>query len=103
MERVLKNRKKRVSKGRILRVSDAVWAHLEPKRKDGESFDSLMRRIFGLPDRDGFENPLLKGWIEVTTGQFFITREDAYGAAVVAAAKAKSRRVNKPVRVREAI
>lgn len=102
-ERALPGRKrKKASKGRIIRVSDRVYSHLN-KNRAKRSFDELFRKMFGLPDREGTPQPLVEGWIEITTGQFFLDEADARGASVVAAARAKTKNVNKPIKVRELV
>ena len=106
-EKVLPNRKrkrKRASKGRTLRVSDAVWNYLEKRRTNGArnlSWDRFLRRVLGLPDRSGSEQPLVEGWLEVATGRFYLRKDEANGAAVVAAAKAGRKVPIKPIRLRE--
>ena len=101
--KVLRNRRKRASKGSPIRVSDEVRAHLEKKRQGRTSFDSLLRRMLGLPKRSGEKQPLVEGWLEITTAKFFLDEADANGAAVVAAAKAKTKKINKPIRMREVV
>ncbi len=104
MEKVLRNRKRKpASKGRVIRVSDDVWKYLQlRRRKDGrESHDCLLRRTFGLDQRNGDPNPLLVGWVEVNTGKFFLDEADARGASIQAAVKRGIRKVDKPIRVRE--
>lgn len=106
--RKLPNRKKRASKGRAIRVSDLVWDTLNRNRVS--SWDVLMRKILGLPKRDGTPQPLVEGILEVTTGKFFLKtpdkswgdlETDAYEVAILEAAKLKTKRVHKPIRVRE--
>lgn len=100
-ERLLKSRKRRkASKGRVLRVSDAVYSYLNQRRAN-RSFDCLLRTIHGLPDREGIPQPLIEGWLEITSGRFFFDEADARGEAVMAAARAKSKTVNKPLKMRE--
>lgn len=104
-ERVLTNRRRRASKGKPIRVSDLVYNTLQKKRANNskESWDCLFRRMLGLPDRRGNEQPLVEGWLEITTGQMYIHQADARGAAVMEAAKAKTKKVNKPIRMREVV
>lgn len=103
-EKVLKFKRKKISKGRVIRISDQVFTFLEKKRAArGISFDNLLRKIFGIPKRDGSPNPILVGWLEITTGRFFLDEGEARGAACIAAARAKSKRPNAPVKMREAV
>ncbi len=100
-EKVLRSRRRRkASKGRVLRVSDDVFAYLNRKRAK-RSFDCLFRTLLGLPDREGIPQPLLEGWLEITSGRFFFNAAEARGEAVMAAARAKSKSVNKPLKMRE--
>lgn len=99
-ERVLKNRRKKASKGKTLRVSDAVFAHLN-KRRNGRSWDKMLRSAFGLRDRRGNAQPLIEGWIEVNTGTFYLKKNEAYGAAVMEAARAGLKVIKQPIKLRE--
>lgn len=100
-EKVLKNRRRRASKGSPIRVSDLVRATLEKKRQGRASFDALLRKMLGLPKRNGEKQPLVEGWLEITTAKFYLDEAEANGAAVVAAAKNKTKKFNKPIRMRE--
>lgn len=105
-ERILKNRKRRkASKGQLIRVSDAV-AHTLSKTyaRDNNrnlSWDVVLRRLLGLPDRKGMPQGLVEGYLEVNTGKFYFDAAEARGAAVVAAAKAKTKRLKQPIFMRE--
>jgi hypothetical protein len=108
-ERKLRNRKKRFSKGKAIRVSDLVYATLDIHRR-ARSWDWMLRRMLGLPDRAGNAQPLLEGYLEVTTGQFFLrapgedweeAEMNANELAIRIAAKQRSKRVLRPIRMRE--
>lgn len=108
MERKLKTRKRRVSSGRAVRISNAVINYLEKRRQGLRSYDALLRRMFGLEDWRGNPQPLVEGCLEVTTGKFFLkttnwddVEAQANGAAVIAAVARKTKKVNKPIRLRE--
>jgi hypothetical protein len=84
--------------------------YLSPRMKDSRSFDAYLRRTYGLPDWRGNPQPLVEGYIEVTTGRFFLKTDnggwekaeaDAYELAITEAARLKTKKVNKPIRVRE--
>lgn len=107
--RRLRNRRKRASKGRLIRISDLVYDALN-KNRMRMSWDCLLRRMLGLPDRYGNEQTLIEGLLEQNTGRFFLKRpdvrwsaleEDAYEVAILAAAKARTKRVRAPLRMRE--
>lgn len=108
-ERKLKSRRKRASKGKAIRVSDMVCTALDKARK-GKSWDSLLRKMLGLPDKFGNEQILIEGILEVMTGKFILKspntswdklEEDAYEIAILTAAKLKSKRVGRPLKMRE--
>lgn len=98
-EKVLRNRSKRASKGRNIRVSDAVFKFLN-KSRGKRSWDVHLRILFGLPDRAGTLQNLVIGFIDVATGKFFFDEKDAYEVAILEAARNKHR-VHRPLRVRE--
>lgn len=101
--KVLKTRRKRASKGSPIRISDEVRGILEKKRQGRISFDELLRRMLGLPDRKGERRAILEGWLEVNSGHFYFDEAEARGASVIAAAKAKTRKVKQPIRMREVV
>lgn len=113
-ERKLINRKRKFSKGQLLRVSDAVYAALNIKRvghtqRTGRSLDATLRRMLGLPDRNGRPQPLIEGMLETTTGLFILklgatwgeVEETTYKLAHAVAQKRKMRAISPPVRMRE--
>jgi hypothetical protein len=107
-ERRLRTRKRKASSGRAVRLSNALLDFLEPRRRGLRSYDAYFRRVFGLPDWKGDPQQLLEGCLEVTTGRFFPkttgwdqAEEDAYEVAILEAAKKKTKKVNKPIRMRE--
>jgi len=101
--KVLPSRKRKASKGKPIRLSDEVRGVLEKKRQGRMSWDALLRKMLGLPDRKGVVQPLIEGWLEVNSGLFFFEEADARGASVVAAAKTKSKKVKQPIRMREVV
>lgn len=104
-EKVLRSRRKRASKGRVIRISNDVFAYLNKRRLNNSklSWDEYFRLTNGLPDRQGVIQPLLEGWLEVSTGKFYFDEADANGAAVMVAARAKTKKGHKPIKLREVI
>lgn len=98
--KTLPNRRKKASKGKLIRISDDVFNLLQKKRQ-GKSWDSLMRRMLGLPDRAGITQPLVVGWLDQDTGQLYLDEAEARGAAVVAAAKRGTKKIKQPIKMRE--
>lgn len=104
--KVLPNRRKFASKGRPVRLSDDIYNLLDKKRSRFTkrlSFDCLLRRVFGLPNRRGEPQPLVEGWLEVNSGKFYLDEADARGAAVIEAARARTKKVKRPLRMREVV
>ena len=100
--RVMKNRRKKPSVGRVIRVSDEVWKHIAERRAGRRmSWDRFFRNFLGLPDRNGNNVPLIEGWLEVNTGKLYLKQAEAKGAAVMEAAKQRTKAVRKPIRMRE--
>lgn len=106
--RKLRNRKRRKNSGRPVRLSNAVLECIRHKLQDSRSVDAYFRRVFGLPDWRGNEQPLIEGCLEPTTGRFFLKQTDweqteqaAYETAMLEAARLRTRKVLKPIRMRE--
>jgi hypothetical protein len=108
-ERRLPSRRKRASKGRVIRISTAVFESLDERRR-GQSWDSFLRKLHGLEDRHGNPQILIEGMVEALTGAFFLKTPDTtwekleekvYEAAFMAAAEAGLKRIGKPLKMRE--
>lgn len=107
--RKLPNRRKRATKGRVIRISDQVYKVLDEQRKR-KSWDSFIRKLLGLEDRQGNSQRLIEGMVETVTGKFILKddhitweklEEKAYEIGILAAAKMKLKRIDKPLRMRE--
>lgn len=108
-ERKLRNRRRKPDAGHVIRASSDVYKILNQRRK-GRSWDCFLRRMLGLPDRAGNDQPLIEGMLEVTTGVFILKLSDAtwdevediaWKIAGKAAEKKKLQRVERPLRMRE--
>lgn len=83
-ERVLKSRRRKASKGQLIRVSDLVYGTLDQARRRRGikntarvmSWDEFFRRTLGLPDRSGTGQPLVEGMLEVHSGAFILRMPD---------------------------
>lgn len=94
-------RKNRESK--VMRISPAVVSYLTKRRRKRESFDSILRRLFGLPT--------LKGALQELTTYFIIpngdrpivrlTKAEANGEAVLLATKKGLRTTEKVTKALE--
>lgn len=113
-ERRLKNRKRKPDAGKVIRISTPVWTKLQDIRLNRRriSWDNFFRKMFGLPDRSGNAQPLIEGYLEVTSGKFFLVtplikhqatlkeaEKSAYELAIKLAPGPHS--VRKPIRMRE--
>lgn len=107
-ERKLKNRRRRAPKGRLIRVSNIVYETLDGQRRS-KSWDALMRRMLGLPDRAGNPQPLAEGMLELHSGVFLLKLPDATWREVSEVANKMAERIaakkkvrlEVPVRMRE--
>lgn len=108
-EKKLPTRRKRASKGKVIRVSNLVYDTLNNQRR-GRSWDCLLRKLFGLPDRQGNLQVLIEGILETVTGKFMLKiseksweelEQDAYEIAITETAKMKKKKVTAPLRMRE--
>lgn len=77
-ERKLPARRRKFSKGKAIRVSDLVYDTLDASRRRGvnidkiRSWDSTLRRMLGLPLRNGKQQTLIEGMLDVTSGVFML-------------------------------
>jgi len=103
--RTLKGRKRKVSRGEVLRVSEETHAFLNGKRigtkAKAPSWDNFFRSVFGREKRNGERQPLIVGWVEIHSGRFFLRRSEARGQAVVEAAKRGVKNITPPIKMRE--
>ncbi len=102
-------RKKKNPSGKAVKLSELVRATLS-KASNGRSYDNYLRKLLGLPDRFGNAQPRVEGMLETMTGSFFLKlpdvtwdqlEEDAFEVAIMTAAKRASKRVSRPLRMRE--
>lgn len=109
-ERKLRARRKRTYSGRAVRLSNDLIKVLDRERRRGtvRSYDALLRRIFGLPDWRGNPQTLIEGFLETTGGEFILKTNSwdeaeavANGRAVQEAVKRRTRKVSKPIRMRQ--
>lgn len=107
-ERKLRSRKRRFSKGRRIAISDLVYDTLNRSRRC--SWDTLLRRMLGLADRNGDAQPLIEGMLETTSGMFMLKlpggtwselEETAYKMADQIARKRRMMKLSPPIRMRE--
>lgn len=107
-ERKLVSRKRKPPKGKPIKVSAVVYNTLDLMRR-GRSFDCTLRRMLGMPDKEGKEQPLIEGMLDVTSGLFMLKmpqaswpelEETAYKLADVFA-KQNRKRLQAPIKMRE--
>lgn len=81
--------KQRKKYGKAVRISLDVKNYLEKRQRGSESYDSILRRLFGLPTRKGEAQPLRILYV-VPNGEAPITKStlaEARGQAILLAAK----------------
>lgn len=94
---------RRKQKGKVVRLGASVYARLVVKKKDGESWDSLMRRLLGLATKKGIEQPKKTYWLLPNAKLIFDTEKDARGMAVLLAVKAGRKKPEAPIKVSEEV
>lgn len=95
--------KKRKQKGKVVRLGASVYARLLVKKRDGESWDSLMRRLLGLANKKGIEQTKRTYWILPQAKLIFDNEKDARGMSVVIAVKAGKKKPESPLKVSEEV
>lgn len=85
--------------GEVIRIDELTARYIKEKRRRGETKTAVIRRLLGLPSRKGIiERPP----VYVLPSDVFLTIEDARGAAIVRAVRAKQA-AEEPKIVREVI
>jgi len=97
------NKEPKKQKGKVIRVSELTYGLLAKKRQSKMSWDALLRRQFGLPDKRGNPQPLGEWYVLPEAMQVFDSLPKAKGAAVLNAVKSKSGRAERPLKVRECV
>lgn len=91
-----------MSKGAVIRISHEVADHLGARKGPKRNWDAFLRRMLGLPSRNGTAQPLLEVWILPRSGLHFPTKAQARGGAVMESARTGNE-IERPVCVREVI
>ena len=100
---------KRNQRGMVVRVSEDLEQALKKRRRKRESYDALLRRCLGLPDKKGKpQSPyqiLHTYWAIHNEGapMVFMSQADAKGAAIQLAVKNKLGRIPRVFRVTEVL
>lgn len=89
--------------GKPIRISNEVLRILSPKLKTRESYDSLLRRLLGLPKKNGTPQELEVFWVLPVALQVFRKPDEAKGAAVLNAVKSGKKKAERAVKVMECI
>lgn len=93
---------KKASKGgKAIKLSHEVIDRLKRKQRKRESFDSVLRRILGMPSRSGERQELKILYALTEPGLVFERLEEARGESMVQAAMKKKRKAEKPIKLRE--
>lgn len=88
-------------KGRPVRLSNEVISVLTRKKRREESCDSILRRILGLPARNGSTQHLESFWVLPSTLTVKSTLAEARGEAILQAVRRGHKKAEKPIRVIE--
>lgn len=99
----VKTKARRIIPGKVIRVSQKVHDVLSQKLHEKDSWDSLLRRLHGIPGKKLHAPALREYFILPSTMQVFQTLGKARGAAVVNSVKKGMRKAELPLRVREVI
>lgn len=88
--------------GKVVKLSQFLAAFLRRKGARGESFDSILRRQFGLPSRTGEAQPLALFYvIPGPPAQVSSDLAEARGKAIVAATRKGLKKAQSVIIVRE--
>lgn len=93
--------KKAKKGGKPIKLSYELIEFLDRKRKD-QSYDQILRKIFGLPTREGEKQPV-KVFYALTNPKLavFDNLADARGEAMIRAAMNGKRKTEKPIKMKE--
>lgn len=90
----------KVKPGKVIRIDELTYRFISEKRRRGEQITSLVRRLIGLPSRKGIVDRPVR---YVLPSDLHATVEEARGAAVLKSVKAKTKKTEEPIAIREAI
>lgn len=90
-------------KGEVVRLSNAVISVLKKKLRREESFDSLMRRMLGLPSRLNEPHELATFWVLPQTLIATKNLAEARGEAILVAVSQGKQKAEKPIKVIECV
>ena len=99
-------RKKKASrdKGRPIRISNLVLEALDKKKKVCESYDAILRRFIGLPDRRGAAQPRSIYCLLPKSLIARKSRAEAKGESVLQAVRqGKKKVIEAPIKVTESL
>lgn len=87
------------TKGKVIRVDEESFALLKQKKRPGEKFTALIRRLLGLPHRRTGRVELPAKF--VLPSDLHHSKSEARGAAVIKAVRSKRQDIEEPTEVRE--
>lgn len=97
----------RKKKGKVVRLSDTIEQFIRRKRrKSDESYDAVLRRLFGIDTLKGAKQPLRTYFILETDRDPIAKRTlaEARGEAIILAVRRQKKRIYKgetPIKVQE--
>jgi len=87
--------------GKAIKLSHELISLLKNKQRKNESYDSVMRRVLGMPTRTG-KDQLLEVFYILTRPRPIVFSElkDAVGESMIRSAMKKQQKPEKPIKVR---
>jgi len=88
--------------GKAIKLSHELIGVLKKKQRKNESYDSILRRVLGMPKRSGEKQDLKIIYMLTRPEKIVFDRKaDAVGEAMILAAMRKKRNAEKPIKFRE--
>lgn len=82
-------------KGRVIRVGQEVYAMLQKRKRDKESWNKLLKRMFGISESKRTY------WILEKAKLIFNDEKEARGMSIVLAVQDGKKKAEKPIKVQE--
>lgn len=94
---------KRKKYGKAVRISQDVKTYLEKRQRGEESYDAILRRLFGIPTRKGEAQPLKIYYVVPNEASPIIRRTlaEARGESIIVATKKGIKKAESVITVQE--
>lgn len=79
----------KIKTGKVIKLSRELYGHLTSLKGKGEGYDAFLRKHFGLPAKNGHEQPLRSYFVIDTPTDLLVRRTlaEAKGEAILLAVK----------------